>query len=146
MGNLEVSLVDPNYVSLVWGEVEPILGKSIGTAHGRYDMKDILREIVNFEQHLWVVFDEESKIIAALTTKFAYYPKKTVLAGQFLGGEKIMRWRGPMLKKLEDWAKDNKCDGLEMTGRNGFQKVLGPYGWTPEYVVFEKMFEEKVDG
>tara|TARA_S200002703_G_scaffold15758_1_gene13401 strand:+ start:8069 stop:8509 length:441 start_codon:yes stop_codon:yes gene_type:complete len=146
MADLEVSLVDPNYVSRVWEEVEPILGKSIGSAHGRYDMKDILKEIVNFEQHLWVVFDEKSKIIAALTTRFVSYPKKKVLAGQFLGGTKIMRWRDPMLSTLENWAKDNSCDGLEMTGRNGFEKVLGPYGWTPEYVVFEKMFEEKVDG
>ena len=105
MADLQVSLVDPNYVSRVWEEVEPILGKSIGSAHGRYDMKDILKEIVNFEQHLWVVFNEESKIIAALTTRFAHYPKKRVLAGQFLGGEKIMRWRGRLRGK-----KKNKYD------------------------------------
>jgi hypothetical protein len=138
---MQVSLVDPNYVSAVWKEVEPILGKSIHTAHGRYTMDDILREIVNFEQHLWVVFNDDKKIIASLTTRFIFYPRKKMLAGQFLGGVKIMRWRDPMLETLEKWAKDNDCDGLEMTGRNGFEKVLGPHGWTPEYVVFEKMFE-----
>ena len=64
-----------------------------------------------------------------------------MLAGQFLGGVKIMRWRDPMLETLEKWARDNDCDGLEMTGRNGFEKVLGPHGWTPEYVVFAQVFE-----
>ena len=146
MGKMEASLVDPNYVSKVWEEVKPILEKSIDTAHGRYEMDDILREIVNFEQHLWVVFNEDSKIVAALTTRFVDYPKKRVLAGQFLGGEKIMRWRDSMLNLLENWAKDNNCGGLEMTGRNGFERVLGPFGWTPEYVVFEKMFEENGNG
>tara|TARA_R100001129_G_C5223961_1_gene220510 strand:- start:5 stop:442 length:438 start_codon:yes stop_codon:yes gene_type:complete len=145
MADLQVSLVDPKYINRVWDEVEPILGKSIGSAHGRYEMKDIFKEIVNFQQHLWVVFDGR-KIIAALTTSFTDYPKKKVLSGNFLGGERIMRWRDPMLKTLESWAKDNDCDGLEMTGRDGFEKVLGPYGWTPEYVVFEKMFEERVNG
>jgi len=109
-------------------------------------MKSILREIVNFEQHLWIVFDDDKKIIAALTTRFVDYPDKRLLAGQFLGGEKIMQWRDSMLETLERWAKDNNCDGVEMTGRKGFTKVLAPHGWTPEYTVFEKMFKEKNNG
>ena len=143
---MQVSLVDHNYVSAIWNQVEPILGKSLLTAHGRYTMKSILREIVNFEQHLWIVFDDDKKIIAALTTRFVNYPDKRLLAGQFLGGEKIMQWRDPMLETLERWAKDNNCDGVEMTGRKGFTKVLAPHGWTPEYTVFEKMFKENDDG
>ena len=143
---MQVSLVDHNYVSAIWDQVEPILGKSLSTAHGRYTMKSILREIVNFEQHLWIVFDDDKKIIAALTTRFVNYPDKRLLAGQFLGGEKIMQWRDPMLETLERWAKDNNCDGVEMTGRKGFTKVLAPHGWTPEYTVFEKMFKENDDG
>ena len=142
---MEVSLIHPDYVSNCWTEVSPLLEKSIATAHGRYSMDDILREIVNFEQHLWVVFDDE-RILAALTTKFVGYPKKRILAGQFLGGEKIMYWREPMLEMLERWAMDNNCDGMEMTGRKGFEKILGPHGWTPEYTVFEKMFEEMNNG
>ena len=143
---MQVSLVDHNYVSAIWNQVEPILGKSLLTAHGRYTMKSILREIVNFEQHLWIVFDDDKKIIAALTTRFVDYPDKRLLAGQFLGGEKIMQWRDSMLETLERWAKDNNCDGVEMTGRKGFTKVLAPHGWTPEYTVFEKMFKEKNNG
>lgn len=143
---MQVSLVDNNYVSAIWDQVEPILGKSLLTAHGRYTMKSILREIVNFEQHLWIVFDDDKKIIAALTTRFVNYPDKRLLAGQFLGGEKIMQWRDSMLETLERWAKDNNCDGVEMTGRKGFTKVLAPHGWTPEYTVFEKMFKEKNNG
>ena len=53
-----------------------------------------------------------------------------------------MLWRDAMLQTLEKWAIDNSCDGMEMTGRKGFEKILKPHGWTPEYAVFEKMFEE----
>ena len=143
---MQVSLVDHNYVAAVWGQVAPLLEKSIHTAHGRYTMEDILREIVNFEQHLWVVFDDDKKIIAALTTRFINYPRKRILAGKFLGGERIMRWRDDMLDTLENWARDNHCHGVEMTGRRGFEKVLSSHGWTPDYTVFEKMFEEKDNG
>lgn len=142
---MQVSLVPPDHVDLCWDVVSSHLGKSIGTAHGRYTMDDLFAEIKNFEQHLWIVFDGDP-IIAALTTRFMQYPRKRMLAGQFLGGSKIMRWRDEMLITLEKWAKDNDCEGLEMTGRNGFEKVLGPHGWTPEYVVFEKMFKENENG
>ena len=138
---MRVSLVPADYVSLSWDQVAPLLEKSIHAAHGRYSIDDILCEIVNSEQHLWVVFDNH-EIIAALTTKFVFYPKKKILAGQFLGGERIGEWRDEMLETLERWATDNACLGLEMTGRKGFKKVLEPHGWTPEYVVYEKMFKE----
>ena len=68
---MRVSLVPADYVSLTWDETAPILEKSIHTAHGRYSIDDILREIVNSEQHLWVVF-EDGKVIAALTTRFVF--------------------------------------------------------------------------
>lgn len=139
---MEVSLVDPKYLYLILDETRATLGKSVDTAHGRYSMGHIVQEILNGDQHLWVVLDDDSKVISALTTKFVSYPGKLLLAGQFLGGEKIMRWRALMLETLERWAIDNNCDGMEMTGRRGFEKVLRPHGWTPEYTVFEKMFEE----
>ena len=41
---------------------------------------------------------------------------------------------------------DNNCDGMEITGRKGLGRLLRPYGWTPEYTVFEKMFEENDHG
>ena len=139
---MEVSLVDPEYLHLIWDEASSVLGKSIGTAHGRYSIDHIEYEILSGEQHLWVVFDDDKKVISALTTKFVSYPGKLLLAGQFLGGEKIMLWRDAMLQTLEKSAIDNSCDGMEMTGRKGFEKILKPHGWTPEYAVFEKMFEE----
>lgn len=139
---MEVSLVHPKYLYLILDETRATLGKSVDTAHGRYSMGHIVQEILNGDQHLWVVLDEDSKVISALTTKFVSYPGKLLLAGQFLGGEKIMRWRALMLETLERWAIDNNCDGMEMTGRRGFERVLRPHGWTPEYTVFEKMFEE----
>jgi hypothetical protein len=139
---MEVSLVDPDYLHLIWEEASLVLAPSIETAHGRYSMSHIEQEILSGEQHLWVVFDDGKKIDSALTTKFVYYPGKLLLSGQFLAGKNIMEWRDEMLGTLEQWAVDNNCDGMEMTGRQGFEKVLGTHGWTPEYTVFEKMFEE----
>tara|TARA_R110000824_G_scaffold54853_1_gene151328 strand:+ start:642 stop:1073 length:432 start_codon:yes stop_codon:yes gene_type:complete len=143
---VEVSLVDPDYLHLIWDEASLVLDRSTGTAHGRYSLDHIEHEIMIGEQHLWIVFDDDKKVISALTTKFVSYPGKRLLAGQFLGGERIMRWRDSMLETLERWAVDNNCDGMEMTGRRGFERILKPHGWTPEYTVFEKMFEEKDNG
>jgi|TARA_R110000824_G_scaffold179000_1_gene359001 hypothetical protein len=143
---MKVSLVDPEYLHLIWDETSLILGKSIETAHGRYSIDHIEHDILSGEQHLWIVFDEDKKVTSALTTRFVSYPGKLLLVGQFLGGRDIMSWRNAMLETLERWAVDNSCDGMEMTGRRGFERVLAPHGWTPEYTVFEKMFEENGNG
>lgn len=104
MADLQVSLVDPKYINRVWDEVEPILGKSIGSAHGRYEMKDIFKEIVNFQQHLWVVFDGR-KIIAALTTSFTDYPKKKSIIRQFLGWRKNNAMARPHVENIRELGK-----------------------------------------
>ena len=44
---MEVSLVDPDYLHLIWDEASSVLGKSIGTAHGRYSMDHIEHDILN---------------------------------------------------------------------------------------------------
>jgi len=41
---MQVSLVPPDHIDICWDEISSLLGKSIGTAHGRYTMDDILNE------------------------------------------------------------------------------------------------------
>jgi len=78
---MEVSLVDPDYLHLIWDEASTILGKSIGTAHGRYSMDHIEHEILSGEQHLWLVFDDDKKVITALTTRFVWAARRLCVGG-----------------------------------------------------------------
>ena len=136
---MEVSLVSPEHLDLCWGECAPHLERAIGSAHGRYELSDMKKEIEEFEQHLWVVFNDEGRIISALTTRFMTYPRFNMLSVQFAGGDEFFLWRDKMQDILERFAKDCNCAGLEMAGRVGFKKALASCGWTPEFTVYQKM-------
>jgi hypothetical protein len=80
---MQVSLVPPDHIDICWDEISSHLGKSIGTAHGRYTMDDILKEAKSFEQHLWVVFDD---------TKISLNNKVYVISTQKNVGWPILGW------------------------------------------------------
>ena len=67
---MQVSLVPPDHIDICWDEISSHLGKSIGTAHGRYTMDDILKEAKSFEQHLWV----NNKVYVISTQKNVGWP------------------------------------------------------------------------
>jgi hypothetical protein len=118
-----------------------MLEKATRRSGDRYTTMDILLDILEDKETLWIAF-EGQKILGALTTGIVPYPHRLMLVGQFLGGERIMDWRKPMLETLDKFAKDQGCTGFEMAGREGFLKVLGPFGWRKKYTVFEKDYRD----
>jgi len=49
------------------------------------------------------------------------------------------------LRTLENWAVDNNCTGMEITGRRGWVKKLKLHKWEEEFVVVKKEDLKKVE-
>jgi len=62
---------------------------------------------------------------------------------QYIGGDEFKEWAWLLCKKLEAWAKDSGCDGIEGTARFGFWKWLSRSNWKKAYTVFEKRFDNE---
>jgi hypothetical protein len=137
---MKISLVPPQGLPAIWDEVKPHLEKAAPTSGGRYDVADIVYDIQNGVQHLWIAFDDEDddKVLAITTTRFLSYPRMTVLQGQFVGGEDLDKWMEPMLLRLEEFATEHKCEKFEFMGRPGWWPRFKTYGWQKPYIVYEK--------
>lgn len=64
---------------------------------------------------------------AAAITEIVVYPKTKVLNVFLAGGE-----LGAILDRIEDaaaWGRSIGCQTMTMTGRPGWERVLGPLGW-----------------
>ena len=133
-----VALIPPNYVSTLWNDVEEHLAPAIARSRGRWDMQSLYESVRKMEQHLWVAFNEDNVIDGVGTTEFVIYPKKKMLAMQYIGGTKNNGWVWEMHEKCNGWAKDNECDGIEGTARHGFWKWLEQDGFERSYTVYEK--------
>ena len=86
--------------------------------------------------------NEDKEIEGVGTTEFIDYPKKRMLAIQFLGGDNFNDWVWDMLEKFNGFAKDSGCDGIEATARQGFWKWLKQDDFEQSYVVYEKRIEK----
>ena len=124
-----------------WIEAGAFLKRAVDESRGRYDIFNVRREIESGSQHLWLLFRGENEMILAATTMFCFYPLKKNLAVVFLGSNDDSCWikhREIIVNTLEDFARENGCDGIEATGREGWVRVLSPFGWEKAFTVVEK--------
>ena len=79
----------------------------------------------------------EKEIKGAVVTMISQYPRKKYLDMLFTGGIELENWKEPMLDLLQKWAFDNKCDGIESTGRPGWAKIFKANGHKPLWHTYE---------
>ena len=99
---------------------------------GTHTFDDIAELIGKGRLQLWPA--KKSCIVTEITV----YPRKKVLH-VFLGGgdlDEIL----DMHQSVVQWAKDQGCSSLTMTGRKGWVKALKDDGWKSQLVLLEKRF------
>jgi hypothetical protein len=133
---IKVSMVPAEHAVSIWAKVEPHLEKAAQYTHGRYRVEDILDCITDYDYTLWIAFDE-AEVKGAVVTSMAQYPRKKYLDMVFCGGDELKEWKEPMLKLLQRWAFDNKCDGIESTGRPGWTQIFKSDGCKPLWYTYE---------
>tara|TARA_Y100000592_G_scaffold3696_1_gene5323 strand:+ start:162 stop:632 length:471 start_codon:yes stop_codon:yes gene_type:complete len=125
--DLDISLVLPGQVSLIWKECEKILEKSCKRSGGRVSTMDLYMNCIGNKSSLWIIFEPDTmKIIGCAITQLHDYPTKLrMLNIEHVAGGRYEEWVDRGFKTLYKWAKDNKCDGIEAIGRAGFWNWIG---------------------
>ena len=77
---MRISLVPEKAVGHVWKDVEGILDKAVDTVKDKTSVIDILNGVFDGTYILWVVLNDDDKIIAAFTTRLIVYPQRKALA------------------------------------------------------------------
>ena len=112
---MEVSLVLPEYIESIWPQIEDYMQGAAKYTYGRFNSAEIHEGLYTKPQQLWIAFDKEdnNKIYGAVITEIIVYPRMSTLMMHFTGGEKLPRWKEPMLKLLQRFAKDHGCSVIE---------------------------------
>ncbi len=133
---MEVSVVLSEHIELVWPKIEAYIKGAADYTYNRFTADDIKKDLSNRPQQLWIAYDEE-KIYGAVVTEIIVYPRMTTLMMHFTGGEKLPRWKQPMLKLLQRFAKDHGCSVIESYGRPGWEKVFRNDGYKEVFKFYE---------
>ena len=135
---MKISLVPTEAIWQVWNEVEEFIGRAARFSHGRWSAEAVFEALCAGNLNLWIAFEDGLPVTGVCVTRVAQYPGRRMLAVDFCGGNALKTWRDDMLQVLEKFALNQFCDGLELTGRRGWEKELATQGWHTSMVVVEK--------
>ena len=99
-------------------------------------MIDILTGVYEGMYALWVVMNEDDKIIAAFTTRLIQYPRRRALALDWVGGTQMKEWEDQLIDTMKRYGNELGCSHLEGYGRKGWGRALKKYGFYPEYIAY----------
>ena len=133
---MRVSLVPKEAVGSVWKDVDEILKRAVDTVKDKSEVIDILTGVYEDMYALWVVMNDEDKVIAAFTTRLIQYPRRRALALDWVGGTQMKEWENQLIDTMKRYANKLDCSHLEGYGRKGWGRALKKYGFYPEYIAY----------
>ena len=119
--------INSKTIDMVWEDCVPFISKSEKFSQAEMKAEDVYGKIKDQDMQLWVVFNEETEILAVITTELVNYPRKKVCRIVTLGGD-----------FMDDWVIENNCEAMETFCRKGFKKKLETFGYDETYIVLGK--------
>jgi hypothetical protein len=129
--SVDLVCVDPKRVHEVW----PHAKDKIRDAVERTDLASldcIERDVLAGDQLLWLAWSGE--IAAAATSRLADNGSRKVCEIVACGGKDRDEWL-PLIRQIEQYAKNEGCSATRIIGRVGWERVLD--GYRREYVILE---------
>ena len=123
-------------VGSVWKDVDEILNRAVDTVKDKSEVIDILTGVYEDMYALWVVMNDDDKVIAAFTTRLIQYPRRRALALDWVGGTQMKEWEDQLIDTMKRYGNELGCSHLEGYGRKGWGRALKKYGFYPEYIAY----------
>lgn len=106
----------------VWDTVAPLIGRSLKYSGNKHTLQSIHESLMQQKSQLFIALDNR-KVCFAWITEIEQYPTQKVLCVTFAGG-KIMPFIHEVADMMERWAREIKCDAMEIYGRPGWEKIF----------------------
>jgi hypothetical protein len=138
---LKPHLLYPDDVPYVWEDVAPMLAKAAVHSEGELEPEDFLEPLSTGEMQLWVAYEDDDNINAAMVTQFIQYPQKKILRIISLAGEDFKEIKN-FQAMIEGFAVKHGCTAIELWGRKGWKKLLPK--WKDAYTVYTKELRHRL--
>ena len=134
-----VGYIPPRVIPYRWHEIAPLLIAGSRAWEEHYSLRDIYNYLIMGAMQLWIATQYGAPYLAAVT-EISQTPKHRIFEIKWLGGTKLVGNGIKFLEYFKYIASKNKCTRLEINGRAGFEKLLGP-----EFQRRETMFSAEIN-
>lgn len=133
-----ISAVPREEIGNIWPIVSPMLDKAVKRGRGRFHIVDVLTALLEGKQSLWIAFDKDKTILAALTLSINQYTDGMLVARiEYMGGQQRDEWIKELWDMCARYSREQGCKMLETTTRPGIGKYLSSWGVRQSAVVYE---------
>lgn len=126
----------------VEGDIKSALERSGNYANTNH-FKNWLKQGI---AQLWILWDKDvdikEKYHGVVITELIHRPLIKVCNIRIMVGKDRQKWQHH-IKIIEEFAKSNGCDKMELIARPGWEKVLHQYNYYKSHVVLDKYLKEK---
>jgi len=134
--------VEQENIDVIFPYIRHLLQKPLDRGLGEITL-DTVQGYCRLGYHqLWLGLDQVSKkIVLAFTTEIITYPTgQKQLHLHLTGAEEhsLDKWLNDWSGPVEDFCKQNNISYIHTTGRDGWEKVLKPLGYSKYYTVLVK--------
>ena len=140
---IDLVYIPNDLVDSAWKNVEKDIADALARSNGYALAANIKQWIKDKKMQLWILWDKEDKnqYYGVVVTEILQRPLKRCLNIRIMTGHHRDKWQH-LIKNIEKFAWDNKCDSMELIARPGWQKELSRYGYQRTHVVLEKHKKE----
>lgn len=132
---VQVGLFTPAEIDLYWPQIEHMLNSVPHTWEG-YSVAFFHESVKNGNVQVWGAGKEGSVFLVYFTNIMLYPAKKTLQVGW--AGGKIENFLPAINASLEQFAKEQDCDEVEILGRAGWEKLMMPFGFRKRAVYISR--------
>lgn len=116
--------ISPDGVLAVWPHARGYVLSAVRYEDPEYSELDILNFLMSGGLTLFVM--EAEKILGGVVVSIHAYPNTKRCRIRWCGGEDMEDWIA-LLSEIEEWAAQQGCTSVRISGRKGWERVLPDY-------------------
>jgi hypothetical protein len=131
----------------VWSMVEKDIKSALAYSSQLTDSDFVFDLTKEGKFQLWVLWDKKQKITSnkyfgVVVTELIKRKFGKVCHIYIMTGRQRNKWQH-LISKIEDFAREEGCDIMELIARPGWQKVLNIFDYKRTHVVLEKKIKQE---
>ena len=130
----------------VWLLVEKDISSALQYSGNHTDAGFVKETIKEDKFQLWILWDKDKpttkeKYYGVVVTEIVIRKLKKSCNIFIVTGRQRRLWT-PLIQVIEDFAKEQDCDQMELIARPGWDKIMKPFNYKRTHVVLEKQIEK----
>jgi hypothetical protein len=144
---MELVRIPVKELDKVWAIVEKDIKNALAYSSQLTSSDFVLNKTKEGKFQIWVLWDKTKptsveKYFGVVVTEIIKRQLGKVCHIYIMTGKQRHKWQH-LVKDIEQFAKDEECQMMELIARPGWKKVLNNFGYNMTHVVLEKKIKQE---